>query len=416
MKLRTCFYSHLFILTCLSFVSGCATNSAQPPSSNNPAYTIVQSEERIDPTLKSANTANVVDAWNSLIHMAKNNIFIETLYACGAFDPDMVSVYDNLKQKAAQGVSVTILLDTAYTVNVPSFGTFLQQFSNIPNISIYITTRPTPFHIHTKLWTIDGGKAFYMGSHDLSDKVNLYSDNLGVVCYTNCLSFGTQLYTGQQYDLQSSMITDTTQILKKQKTYPPNLSAQTYSQKTLQNNADPELGVSPKDFAIPAPSLLPVLLSFIDNAKHTLDMKLYTIFTSTDASTINTLVMEHLLQAQNRGVRIRLIVSNKQTYTSAASATLAWFADTLHIPVQVVSLGTITTTEEPYISHAKYIIADHTDSIIMSANFSYEYWTQFRDWGIVLHDPTYANTLDTIFTATSNSSYTTWFANTRLRH
>jgi len=118
--------------------------------------------------------------------------------------------------------------------------------------------------------------------------------------------------------------------------------------------------------------------ALIDSAQSTLDVQMY-LFTVTD-------IANHIVSAKNRGVTVRVILDpdeagNQQVEPLFINNGIAW-----------------KNASSVYMfSHAKYLIIDHTQGVIMSMNFNGDAMVNERNYGLVTKDPGDIGDLQAIF-------------------
>jgi phosphatidylserine/phosphatidylglycerophosphate/cardiolipin synthase-like enzyme len=120
------------------------------------------------------------------------------------------------------------------------------------------------------------------------------------------------------------------------------------------------------------------MAALIDGAKSTLDIQMY-LFTLDALAT-------KLVAAKNRGVTVRLLLDpdhegNQNVTPKLTSGGVNW--------------KTAPTIYE--FSHAKYLIVDKQQAVIMSANWNYDAFVSERNYGVVDRDPEDIADLQAIF-------------------
>jgi len=110
------------------------------------------------------------------------------------------------------------------------------------------------------------------------------------------------------------------------------------------------------------------MAALLDGAQSTLDIQMY-LFTSSSLS-------QKIVAAKQRGVAVRVLLDpdhagNQNVTPTLTSGGVNWkFAPALYT-----------------YSHAKYVIADKTQVVIMSMNWNYDAFVSERNYGIVDRDP-----------------------------
>jgi phosphatidylserine/phosphatidylglycerophosphate/cardiolipin synthase-like enzyme len=135
--------------------------------------------------------------------------------------------------------------------------------------------------------------------------------------------------------------------------------------------------VTPEAFVAPT-GLQNRITSFIDSAQDQLDVAMY-LFT-VDA------IASRLVAARSRGVNVRVLFDPDHVANDGARSQL--------------SAGGVTHRNAPTLytfSHAKYLVADRSAALIMSANFNVDAMDRERNYGIVNRDPDDVADLQAIF-------------------
>ena len=118
--------------------------------------------------------------------------------------------------------------------------------------------------------------------------------------------------------------------------------------------------------------------ALIDSAQSTLDVQMY-LFTVTE-------IGQRIVAAKNRGVTVRVILDpdeagNQQVEPTFINNGITW-----------KNASSVYT-----FSHAKYLIIDHTQGVIMSMNFNGDAMVNERNYGLVTQDPGDIADLQSIF-------------------
>jgi phosphatidylserine/phosphatidylglycerophosphate/cardiolipin synthase-like enzyme len=110
------------------------------------------------------------------------------------------------------------------------------------------------------------------------------------------------------------------------------------------------------------------MASLIDGAKTSLDIQMY-LFTSSSLA-------NKIVAAKNRGVLVRVLLDPDHEGNTSVESTL--------------TSGGVTWKPAPSLfsfSHAKYLIVDRAQAVIMSMNWNYDAFIDERNYGMVDRDP-----------------------------
>lgn len=127
----------------------------------------------------------------------------------------------------------------------------------------------------------------------------------------------------------------------------------------------PQLIVQPDDGTAP-------VLELIRRAKETLLLKQFT-FTEPE-------ILEAVLTARKNGVRIRVMLNSKRSGGSRAN-------DDTFAALEKGDVEVRWASSKFYVTHEKSIVVDNQSALIATFNLCEKYFTQTRDYGVVVHDP-----------------------------
>ncbi len=112
-----------------------------------------------------------------------------------------------------------------------------------------------------------------------------------------------------------------------------------------------------------------VVVKYIDNAQKTIDMTIYSIWGSPAADSI----VDALIDAKNRGVRVRIVAENY--IANSYSASYDYITELINTGIPVLfddrtDIGYYCTNTDGYLMHNKFIVIDSQMVITGSANWS----------------------------------------------
>ncbi len=103
-------------------------------------------------------------------------------------------------------------------------------------------------------------------------------------------------------------------------------------------------------------------------------------------------VEQLLVEAQQRGVAVRVILQDINTFGKHPNQEAYNFLKTHNVPV-------MWAREYFALTHQKTLIIDGSEAIIMTFNFTPQYYPTSRDFGIIDHDPTDIRAIANVFDA-----------------
>jgi cardiolipin synthase len=273
----------------------------------------------------------------SLINSASQSIDL-VIYELS--DPD---IEDALSAASKRGVTVRVLLNQGY-YGVPSKSNTNQDaYDYLQSHGVEVHWTPSSFALtHQKSLSIDGKTALIM------------TFNLDPQYYATSRDFGVL-----DYDSEDIRAIDST------------FNADWANTPLLTNSGD-DLVWSPGSTA--------AILSIINGAKATIDV--YNEEMSSED------VVQALSAAEKRGVKVRVIM----TYSSK------WKSDFTQLAAAGVAIETFKDSKKsPVYIHAKTIISDTSFVFLGSENFSSSSLTKNRELGLLILNPTIANSIESVF-------------------
>lgn len=148
------------------------------------------------------------------------------------------------------------------------------------------------------------------------------------------------------------------------------------------------------------------IVGLIDGARRTLSLQFLSYSTSDRSSGRYTAIDDALQRAAQRGVRVRMIVSDWEKGTPAVGA-LKELAGQANIEVAFTAIPEWSGGYIPYarVEHGKYIVADEASFWLGTSNCARDYYYASRNLGLIVGSPRMAGVLARVFLKSWDSPY-----------
>ncbi len=125
----------------------------------------------------------------------------------------------------------------------------------------------------------------------------------------------------------------------------------------------------------------PTIYNFINSATSSLDMTMYELK--------DTTVVNDLIALENKGVKVRVILDQKETSTNTAA----------YNSLSAAGVGVVWSSTTFTYTHQKTITVDGNESLILTGNLTSEYYSTTRDYGVFDTDASDVSSIESVFNA-----------------
>lgn len=363
-----------------------------------PGYELVQTAP-VETTLSNADLRDPIAVWCELFDGAKKDIVIGQFYAAGKPGTPFDKVIERLAAAGKRGVKIRFLIDKK-GVGLSEPGT-LEQLKAIPNLELRILDYSQLTGngiIHAKYLVVDGAAAF-VGSQNFDWRAFTHIHETGLRISDAKVVGQIQAIFEQDWRAQS---------LLAQSAAAPRLNAQTAAADLAQPafllaspNAYNPAGVGDSESGLPA--LLAeakdeVRIQLLDYAPLSYGPK--------GTRPYYAVVDNAVRAAANRGVKIKLMVSNWNT-EALPLAYLKSLAMLPNIEIRVVTLPKASTGFIPFarVIHSKTMTIDGKLAWVGTSNWAGGYFDLSRNLEVVMRSEKMAQRVGALHEQTWSSPY-----------
>ncbi|MBS1516525.1 MAG: hypothetical protein JSS91_00385 [Bacteroidetes bacterium] len=344
------------------------------------------------------------DVWMKMIKDAGETIDIETFYFADEKNEPLEKIIDALKQSAAKGVKIRIIVDSSfYSRNDKS----VDSLEGIENISI----RKIPFGnlgggvMHAKFFIVDNENLF-MGSQNFDWRALKHIHEMGVrvknkiIAGTFAEVFETdwKLCEGNAYGLMNQKA-----VVISNSENPVTVNSDKYGKVVVYP------AFSPPQYNFPGLSTEEnELIKIIENTRDRLNIQIYSFSDKEKSDTAKFDVISNALKrAGERGVKIRIIIPDwaMKDYSEEFLKDLSLSEN---IEIKISSIPLFSGGFIPYsrVDHSKYFISDNDLSWISTSNWESGYFRNSRNATLVIKNPEVNKELLGVFELGWTSPYT----------
>lgn len=339
------------------------------------------------------------DVWVEMFNSAGQTIDIEVFYFTNATGEPMEKVMNAIKDAAAKGVKVRIIVDNNFYVKGEKS---VDELENISGIEI----RKIPFNkigggvMHAKYLIIDGNEIF-IGSQNFDWRALKHVHEIGVRVKSEKLAsdFGKifemdwQLAQNPDKELLASMMKSLTPEVTKSKQV--SLSDSKYGDVKLYAGFSP-FDATPEAFVKEENELLNLIVDAKDSIciqvmNYSLRNKFYDID-------------NELRAAAARGVKIKIIFAD-WTMKKSTEEDIKSLSQVKNIEVKISTIPEYSGGYIPYsrVDHSKYMLADNNKSMVSTSNWEKGYFYDTRDAALFITSESINKALNEVFTRIWNS-------------
>jgi len=393
----------LFLLSLLGTVTACRTGAgvAPPgrPAAATATVTLVESFP-VETTLDHADVPDAPDVWLAMIGGARRSIDFAEFYASEA-DTEALRAHSRLAPVVAaieaalgRGVKVRFLADAKFARTYPL--TLARLAAHGATVRTLDVARTSGGVLHAKYFIVDGEDTF-IGSQNFDWRALAHIFEMGV--RVRSAAFAGALLDVFETDWQiAGGAPPATRVARH--TTMDGLATTTGERLTLL--ASPR-GWLPHEEEWE----LPRLVQTIDGARQTVDVELLTYKTRGRDGAPFVALDEALRRAVERGVQVRLLVSEWSTRPGSAGRAAAEALAAAHIEVRVLRIPPWSGGDIPYarVAHAKIMVVDGAIAWVGTGNWEADYFEASRNVSVLVTGGRLPPQLDGVFQANWASPY-----------
>jgi phosphatidylserine/phosphatidylglycerophosphate/cardiolipin synthase-like enzyme len=370
------------------------------PAAPAPAVEIVESIP-VGTTLDNPEIRNAQPVWIEMIARARRTLDIEQFYISNEPGKLLESVLTAIASAADRGVRVRIIVDAGMYKTYPHSADILGRHKNIEVRRIdfpAIAGGPQ----HAKYFIVDGREIF-VGSQNFDWRALEHIHELGLRIENEALAaaYGDIFNLDWQLSTLSAVAAKNFAIVHKKYPFPIRIEGTGGDTVTLFPT------FSPLNY-FPDPALWDerAMVDLIDGAEHTLTLQFLSFSTVDRRGGAYTAIDGAIRKAAQRGVKVRMIVSDWQKGTPAVTA-LKSLAAVPNVEVAFTSIPEWSGGYIPFarVEHCKFIVADAVKFWLGTSNCEKSYYYSSRNLGIVCASPRLAGTFARIFQKSWESPY-----------
>jgi len=366
---------------------------AQVPSAD---FEIVESVP-LETELDNPDIRNTTEVWLEMLQAARHTIDIEQFYISNQENSALEKVLRVLEARAAEGVTVRIIVDARMAETYPDP---LERLGSRPNI---VTRKTAAFHSHqgvqhSKFFIVDQEQVF-IGSQNFDWRALQHIHEIGLCirhaafaqAMTDLFNLDwQQAHTGELQSLQSTGIPQWYQV---------NVTDQDPIQ--FFASASP-----PANYPTPFIGDEQAILQTISEARERICIQLLSYTPSTAQKEYYAALDNALRQAALRGVKVQLLFSDwcQKPYE------MPYLKSLTVLPNITVKLSTIPEYSGGYIpyarvEHCKYMLVDDQYVWVGTSNWKRNYFYGSRNLGVVVISPAVNRILSRVFSHSWQGPY-----------
>jgi phosphatidylserine/phosphatidylglycerophosphate/cardiolipin synthase-like enzyme len=334
------------------------------------------------------------EVWVEMIQAAKHSIHLEQFYVCGKIGESLDPVLASLKDAAARGVQVRLLLDSKFFKNYTEIPTALSKVDNI-QVKI-IDFSSTDGVQHSKFFVVDDAESF-VGSANFDWLALSHIHEVGLRVSDKKASSDLELVFAKDWQRGKALVD--------------------HSDTDSDSNEDDMNTQAVSDFHVIAsppvlspsgvPDTLVEISRLLSSAQKSIRIQMYEYTTKVYGGGGRWTALDAVIRkAAARGVHVQLMVDAMSLKTGRQD--LKGLADLDNIEVKIVTIPQWSGGPIPYsrLIHSKYFVVDGTSAWVGTENWSKNYFTASRNVGLSLTVPESVQNLNRIFDQVWNSAYT----------
>jgi phosphatidylserine/phosphatidylglycerophosphate/cardiolipin synthase-like enzyme len=367
---------------------------------SQPQFELVESIP-IETTLDNPDIRNTQEVWLEMIRSAKRTLDIEQFYIANQPGEPLEDIIQAIEAAAKRGVAVRLIADKRFQKTYPET---IERLGKQNNISVRIIDFGTLAGgvQHAKFFIVDN-ETIFLGSQNFDWRALNHIHELGLrIKHTEAVRFYKDIFN-LDWNLAE---TDDGTLLEKfitRKAYKRDVVLiERNDTLTFTPTASP-IGFIPDSASWDEPNII----RLIDGAKSEITLQFLGYSTLARDKSLYTTLDDALRRAANRGVNVRLLVSDWEKGTPAEKPLHA-LSQTPNIEVKFSVIPEWSGGYIPYarVEHCKFIVVDGTSFWLGTSNAEKSYFYNARNVGVVGWSKSLAKRLRDVFMKSWESSYT----------
>jgi phosphatidylserine/phosphatidylglycerophosphate/cardiolipin synthase-like enzyme len=341
-----------------------------------PRVEVVQSVP-IETTLDVAGIPHTQEVWVQMIQSARSTLDLEEFYINGEAGQSLDPVLAAIRDAAARGVQVRLLIDSKFYSTYPNDPDGLAQ---VPNIQVKTIDYSKVGGIqHSKYIVVDRTQVF-VGSANLDWLALTHIHEVGL--HITDSSIATSLDSVFEKDWKAGKaINAGLSLMSSMLSFNLNSSITDF----FDSRADYQLVASPPSTNPSGISdSLSAVIQLLNQAKHSIRVQVYQYATKVYGSSKHWYKLDQALKkAAARGVHVQLLVDAVSLKTGKKD--LRDLASLENVEVRVVRIPEWSGGHIDYarLVHSKYLVVDDAKAWVGTENWEQSYFTGSRNVGII---------------------------------
>lgn len=367
---------------------------------SQPQFELVESIP-IETTLDNPDIRNTQEVWLEMIGAAKQSLDIEQFYLANQSGEPLEDIIQAIETAAKRGVAVRLITAKRFQRTYPET---IERLGKQNNISVRIIDFSTLAGgvQHAKFFIVDN-ETIFLGSQNFDWRALKHIHELGLrIKHKEAVRFYQDIFN---LDWNLAETNDRTLLEKF-------ITRKAYKRDVVLIERNDTLTFTPTASPIgfiPDSALWdePNIIRLIDGAKSEITLQFLGYSTVARDKSLYTTLDDALRRAANRGVNVRLLVSDWEKGTPAEKS----LKELSQIPNIEVKFSVIPEWSGGYIpyarvEHCKFIVVDRTSFWLGTSNAEKSYFYNARNVGVVGWSKSLAKRLSDVFMKSWESSYT----------
>lgn len=356
----------------------------------------------VETTLEKSPLPRSSGVWLKMIGSAEKSIVIETFYFADEKDKPLEEIITALKNAAARGVSIRIIVDSSFYSNSKSVD-LLEEIQNITIKKIPVGNISGGV-MHAKYFIVDGENLF-IGSQNFDWRALMHIHEIGARVKNKELA-GTFLKVFETdwklCDGNRESLTERSKNSLVNSSNPVTINSDEYGKIILYP------AFSPPEINIPGVSSEEdELFKILKNVKDSLLIQMYSYSPKAkNEKNFYDDLDNALREAASRNIKIKIIFSD-WSIKEPATDFIKSLSQVKNIEIKFSSIPEYSGGFIPYarVEHCKYFTADNNISWISTSNWEWGYFHNSRNATLIIENEKVNSDLSSVFFRSWNSQY-----------